>query len=39
MTEGSGQLQQAEGHFNEVAANEYGYKDVARRLRDIQSKM
>lgn len=39
LAERNGQLQKAEDHFNEVAANDYGYKDVARRLRDIQSKM
>ena len=39
LAERNGQLQPAEEHFNEVAANDYGYKDVAKRLRDIQSRM
>jgi len=33
------QLQEAEEHYNEVAANDFGYKDVARRLRDIQTRI
>ena len=39
LAERNGQLQPAEEHFNEVAATDYGYKDVAKRLRDIQSRM
>jgi len=39
LAERNGQLQPAEEHFNEVAANDYGYKDVAKRLRDIQARM
>lgn len=39
LAERNGQLQQAEEHYNEVAANDYAYKDVAKRLRDLQSKI
>lgn len=39
LAERQGQLQMAEEHYNEVAANDYTYKDVARRLRDLQNKI
>lgn len=39
LAERNGQLQQAEEHYNEVAANDYAYRDVAKRLRDLQSKI
>lgn len=39
LAERLGKLQEAEDHYNEVAANDFGYKDVAKRLRDIQTKM
>jgi tetratricopeptide (TPR) repeat protein len=39
LSERMGKLQEAEEHYNEVAANDFGYKDVARRLRDIQTKI
>jgi tetratricopeptide (TPR) repeat protein len=38
LAERQGQMQQAEEHYNEVAANDYTYKDVAKRLRDIQNR-
>lgn len=39
LAERMGKLQEAEEHYNEVAANDFGYKDVARRLRDIQTRI
>jgi len=38
LAERQGQMQQAEEHYNEVAANDYTYKDVAKRLRDIKNR-
>jgi len=39
LAERMGKLQEAEDHYNEVAANDFGYKDVAKRLREIQTRM
>lgn len=33
--EAHGDLRTAEEHYNEVAANDYGYEDVARRLENL----
>jgi Flp pilus assembly protein TadD len=33
--EAGGDLKSAEEHYNEVAANDYGYEDVARRLENL----
>jgi len=33
--EAQGDTQMAEEHYNEVAANDYGYLDVAQRLRNL----
>lgn len=38
LAEQMGKLQEAEDHYNEVAANDFGFKDIARRLRDIQTR-
>ncbi|HEV3120683.1 MAG TPA: hypothetical protein VGY53_02215 [Isosphaeraceae bacterium] len=35
VAEAMGNLQAAEEHYNEVAANDYGFKDVAERLRNL----
>jgi tetratricopeptide (TPR) repeat protein len=35
VAEAMGNLQAAEEHYNEVAANDYGFKDVAQRLRNL----
>jgi tetratricopeptide (TPR) repeat protein len=35
VAEALGNLQAAEDHYNEVAANDYGYLDVAQRLRNL----
>ena len=35
VNEELGNTQAAEEHYNEVAANDYGYKDVANRLRGL----
>ena len=35
VNEELGNIQAAEEHYNEVAANDYGYKDVANRLRGL----
>lgn len=39
LAERMGKLQEAEDHYNEVAANDFGYKDIAKRLREIQTRM
>lgn len=36
--EAQGDLKTAEEHYNEVAANDYGYEDVARRLENLNRK-
>ena len=38
IAEAQGNVQVAEEHFNEVAANDYGYLDVAKRLRELNKK-
>jgi tetratricopeptide (TPR) repeat protein len=35
VAESQGNLKAAEDHYNEVAANDYGYLDVAQRLRNL----
>jgi tetratricopeptide (TPR) repeat protein len=35
VAESQGNLQAAEEHYNEVAANDYSYRDVAERLRNL----
>ena len=35
IAEDQGNKGEAEEHYNEVAANDYGYLDVAQRLRDL----
>ncbi len=35
IAEAQGNKSEAEEHYNEVAANDYGYLDVAQRLRDL----
>ncbi len=35
VSEAMGNPQAAEEHYNEVAANDYGYLDVAQRLRSL----
>lgn len=35
VNETLGNMEQAEEHYNEVAANDYTYKDVAQRLRNL----
>ncbi len=35
VAEAQGNLDVAEEHYNEVAANDYGYLDVALRLRNL----
>ncbi len=37
ISESQGNIQKAEDHYNEVAANDYGYLDVAQRLRGLNS--
>ncbi len=37
ISESQGNIQKAEDHYNEVAANDYGYLDVAQRLRALNS--
>ena len=39
VAEQLGNLEDAEGHYNEVAANNYGYLDVAKRLRSLNQRM
>ncbi len=38
IAEAQGNPQSAEEHYNEVAANDYSYLDVAQRLRDLNRK-
>ena len=38
LSEDQGNLAIAEEHFNEVAANDYSYRDVAQRLRKLGEK-
>jgi tetratricopeptide (TPR) repeat protein len=38
IAEAQGNVQNAEEHYNEVAANDYSYLDVAQRLRDLNKK-
>ncbi|WP_435020950.1 tetratricopeptide repeat protein [Tundrisphaera sp. TA3] len=38
LAQAQGNLAIAEEHFNEVAANDYSYKDVAERLRNLSKK-
>ena len=38
IAESQGNKTEAEEHYNEVAANDYGYLDVAQRLRDLNKK-
>ncbi|MDX2035205.1 MAG: tetratricopeptide repeat protein [Isosphaeraceae bacterium] len=38
IAEAHGNIQGAEEHYNEVAANDYSYLDVAQRLRDLNKK-
>ena len=38
IAESQGNRVEAEEHYNEVAANDYGYLDVAQRLRDLNKK-
>jgi tetratricopeptide (TPR) repeat protein len=35
LAETQGNLEAAESHYNEVAANDYSYRDVAQRLRSL----
>jgi hypothetical protein len=35
VAEAQGNTQLAEEHYNEVAAHDYSYLDVARRLKDL----
>jgi tetratricopeptide (TPR) repeat protein len=35
VAEASGNIEAAEEHYNEVAANDYAYQDVAQRLRNL----
>jgi tetratricopeptide (TPR) repeat protein len=35
VAEGLGDLKKAEDHYNEVAANDYNYLDIADRLRSL----
>jgi tetratricopeptide (TPR) repeat protein len=35
VAEAMGDLKSAEDHYNEVAANDYGFRDVAERLRNL----
>ncbi len=37
LAEGQGNVKAAEEHYNEVAANDFGYKDVATRLGNLNS--
>jgi tetratricopeptide (TPR) repeat protein len=37
VAEALGNYQSAEEHYNEVAANDYGYLDVAQRLRNLNA--
>lgn len=39
IAESQGNKTEAEEHYNEVAANDYGYLDVAQRLRDLNKKV
>ena len=39
VAEQLGNLEDAEAHYNEVAANNYGYLDVAKRLRSLNQRM
>lgn len=39
LAEAGGDLAQAEIHYSEVLAVDYGYKDVAKRLEEIQGKL
>ena len=39
IAESLGNKSEAEEHYNEVAANDYGYLDVAQRLRDLNKKV
>ena len=38
VAENQGDLRAAEEHYNEVAANDYTYKDVAQRLKSLNQK-
>ena len=38
IAETLGNVESAEEHYNEVAANDYAYMDVAQRLRDLNKK-
>lgn len=39
VSEQMGKLDEAETHYNEVAANDFGYLDVAQRLRSLNQRM
>ncbi len=39
IAESQGNKTEAEEHYNEIAANDYGYLDVAQRLRDLNKKV
>ncbi|RUL89246.1 tetratricopeptide repeat protein [Tautonia sociabilis] len=39
VSEQLGNLEAAESHYNEVAANNFGYRDVAQRLRSLNQRM
>lgn len=38
IAEAQGNIESAEEHYNEVAANDYSYLDVAKRLRELNQK-
>ena len=35
VAEAQGNLKSAEEHYNEVAANNFGYEDIAQRLENL----